>query len=129
MKHTEGKVKIDVDRIHNGHVDIAVMARYRNFKPINTDEVSANAERIAALWNAADGMTNEEAVEALTEYKSLYDNFGDLIHTAIAVPPKDAVKFVKHGREMVEVLKLARSAQDWGNVARKINATIKKMEG
>jgi hypothetical protein len=57
MKHTQGKVQQNGQNgIHMGPTCIALT--YGN-DPNRKD----NAEHIAALWNAADGMTTEEAVK------------------------------------------------------------------
>jgi hypothetical protein len=65
MKHTEGKM----NQGPYYKSDLHIGAEICECKPLDTIVAIANAERIAALWNAADGMSNDEAVKALKNYK------------------------------------------------------------
>jgi hypothetical protein len=60
MKHSEGKVTVD---------DLLIKSGYNVIADCGTEEVSdktyANAERLAALWNAAEGIPTEMAVRYL----------------------------------------------------------------
>ena len=72
------------------------------------EQAEANAERIAALWNAANGMPTEEAVTALKVHAELKKMGGRTIANGVIendVPLKEAVKYIEHGPEMVEALK------------------------
>jgi hypothetical protein len=63
MKHTEGKIKRkDTTFINkNGHI----MFSGWSSQTMSCEEHDANMDRGEALWNAADGMTTEEAVRYL----------------------------------------------------------------
>lgn len=68
MKHTQEKIEID-----NG---------YKLAWLLTNDRWEENRERISALWNAADGMTTEEAVRYLEHGREieamLWDIYDDL---------------------------------------------------
>jgi hypothetical protein len=66
MNHTEGKVELE----KKGYdLIIRKEAGGRVAYVFSTDD----AERITALWNAADGMSNEEAVRYLTHAKEMVE--------------------------------------------------------
>jgi hypothetical protein len=68
MKHTEGKV-----RFGGGHDAVSdeghVIARFNGIGVVVAmSEADENLLRFKLLWNAADGMSNEDAVKALENY-------------------------------------------------------------
>jgi hypothetical protein len=81
MKHTEGIVYLDIDETYvMMAVDFkqAVIADCEKSKIIPREEQIANAKRIHVLWNAADGMSNEEAVKALENYEEMKEILQDI---------------------------------------------------
>ena len=82
MKHTQGKVQVSSSTmlVNEDRMLIANTFSMQGLGDIQPDilESQANANRIAAIWNAANGMPTEEAV-----------------------------KYIEHGREMVHHLSQA----------------------
>jgi hypothetical protein len=73
---------------------------------VSIEKARANADRIASLWNAADGMTTEEAVRWL-KGEIFGFNPQQLTHIltlATRLGYEEAVRYLTHGREMVEWL-------------------------
>jgi hypothetical protein len=68
MKHTREPVKQNGNGVHfkTGH---CLATTYSNFN--RGIKGIANAERITALWNAADGKSNEDAVKALENHEEI----------------------------------------------------------
>jgi hypothetical protein len=95
MKHTEGKVKIDTTYDKDNGVFTTEIASKEapSYTPfwihgITKGESIANAERIAALWNASEGMSNEDAVKALENYEEVKIllnllSISDMIHPSL----------------------------------------------
>jgi hypothetical protein len=132
MKHTEGKIKsgtrlpetggtssvvdpfglIDASRgpwpfrqVMQGYETIALVPAQdsnktpgRSAEPVK-DSDKANAEHIEALWNAADGMTTEEAV-----------------------------KYLEHGRQMVQMLVDYKESSNSVYITDKVNNLLAKLE-
>ena len=66
MKHTEGTMASYSKGSGQGMVIVTEMlGMYIAALDTSAPATKANAERIVALWNAAEGLTNEEAVERL----------------------------------------------------------------
>jgi hypothetical protein len=66
------------------------------------EEQDANAIRVSFILSAADGMTTEEAVNALE-----FHNGNDRFYAPIPknMTPQEAIKYLEHGPEMVEFIK------------------------
>jgi hypothetical protein len=86
MKHSEGKVSISSSALVVSE-DLKIIANclsiMEGLSILDMEIIEANAERIASLWNAAEGMSNEEAL-----------------------------KYIKHGKEMEEVIKWIAAGND-----------------
>jgi hypothetical protein len=113
MEHTKGKI---VGGYYSGISDgISAVLRNKETKRIlfkaytdtfsSHSESHANTERAEALWNAADGMTTEEAVIALNCAKEVNKIINGIVFND-KMSYQEAVKYLEHGREMVERLKM-----------------------
>jgi hypothetical protein len=112
MKHTQGKIQTG----YYGGIKDGVVAVVRDEQTkrklfsifldtfTGLDEAHANAERLELVWNAADGMTTEQAV-----------------------------RYIEHGAEMERLLTFAfhamRSAGIERIVVKEMEKLIAKMEG
>jgi hypothetical protein len=90
MKHTEGKIIQGYSTILERRELISEHGSTIFYGPHMDagEECKANFDRSEALWNAAKGMTTEEAVARLN-YQ----------------PSSEVIRYIEHGREMVEDLK------------------------
>ena len=103
--HTQGEVKVEpwsketIALIceKNGLNNSWIIAEFQG------PEMEDNAAHTKALWNAANGMTTEQAVQAIELGKAIIvardanpDNF--------IMTTNEAVRYLKHGREMHKLL-------------------------
>lgn len=75
MEHHDGCIDIEVTDEGCFETDICgpIKASYTRDHEAMTTEAKANAERIIALWNAADGMTTEQARRSIEFGKVLLE--------------------------------------------------------
>jgi hypothetical protein len=70
MGHTKGKVEVTP---YGGVVNYPNYVLRKNDGGYDCEPhtMASNAKRITTLWNAADGMSNEDAVKALEHYEDM----------------------------------------------------------
>ena len=74
--HTKGKVRAEGMNIlleKEGYT-------LTNCSSMDNEERKANTQRIASLWNAADGMTTEEAVKYITHGREMVGMIKEYYH-------------------------------------------------
>jgi hypothetical protein len=123
MKHTEGKWTVHhhshidkeqwlsilhgaFDITHNGASHPAIVACSK-YSAMTDEENLANAERICEIINAAEGMSNEEAVKALENYeeiKKLLSEMIKIIRTGTATEPTTEGMQVMKAEALLSIL-------------------------